>query len=254
MKTGVVIHGCNLHIENWRHVAWGDSPDRPGRIPQGILVALRFDAEVIVMGTGASEAPFHFGESDDEAPIAEAEYARRYLSEFFDELRQFRVINEELKRSGPESFPAWRESLLEKIVLDVRSRNTLEEIENASAIFLERGIGQIVLVSSPSHVVRCLRDAAGLYAREPHFAHLQCNLLATPSVTCYEGSTPDDVVVVEPPHRPDRHVLPTHRRIQRMLDLQQMAGGELVNLIEDFDELLQHYEHLMFQRGKSRGP
>ena len=90
-----------------------------------------------------------------------------------------------------------------------------------------------------------LRDAAAIFAAEPRFRSFQQHLLASPSVTCYEGSLPGDVVVVEPPHRPDRHVLPTHRRIQRMLDLQRMSESELVALIEDFDQLLQRYEHRM---------
>ena len=64
MKTGVLVHGCNLHIENWRYVAWGDPPHHLGRITQGILTALEFDACVIVFGTGASEKVFNLGESD----------------------------------------------------------------------------------------------------------------------------------------------------------------------------------------------
>jgi hypothetical protein len=245
MKTGVVIHGCNLHIENWLHVAWGDPPNRPGRIPQGILVAHRFDAAVIVMGTGASSEPFHFGDDpdDDEVPLPEAEYSLRYLTDYFDDLAGFRPLQQSLGTADSESFIAARRSLLERIQLDLKSQNTIEEIHNASEIFLDHEVEQVVLVSSPSHIVRCLRDAAALYASHSRFARYRCNLLACPSVTCYEGSTPADVVVIEPPHRPDRHVLPTHRRIQRMLELQRTSGEGLVALIEDFDQLLQRYEH-----------
>ena len=63
MKTGVLVHGCNLNIENWRHVAWGDPPNEPGRIPQGLLVACQFQAECIVFGTGASKKEFRLGDS-----------------------------------------------------------------------------------------------------------------------------------------------------------------------------------------------
>jgi hypothetical protein len=249
MKTGVVIHGCNLHIENWRHVAWGDPPDHPGRIPQGVLTAARFDAEVVVMGTGASSEPFHFsGNQDEEQAIPEAEYSLRYLTECFDDLPRFSELEQAVGPAGTAEFAAFRERLASRIVLDVESKNTAGEIANASAIFLDAGVERVILVSSPSHVVRCLRDATALYASEERFARFRCNLFASPSVTCYEGSTPGDVVVIEPPHRPDRHVLPTHRRIQRMLDLQQMSGEELVHLIEDFDQLLQRYEHRLFNR------
>lgn len=249
MKTGILIHGCNLHIENWRHVAWGDPPHRTGRIVQGMLVAALHDPEVIVMGTGASQEPFHFSEHpEEEHPLPEAEYSLRYLRQFFDDLGRFEPVRRILADRADPSVASLR-PLLDRIQLDTRSRNTTEEIENASAVFLQRDVEQVILVSSPSHVVRCLRDAAHLYFRDPRFESFRCHLMASPSITCYEGSTPGDVVVVEPPHRPDRHVLPTHRRIQRMLELQKMPGGDVVSLIEDFDQLLQRYEHRHYQLG-----
>jgi hypothetical protein len=252
MKTGVVIHGCNLHIENWRHVAWGDPPDRIGRIPHGIVVAQRFDAEVVVMGTGASSEPFHFGNNpDDDLALPEAEYSLRYLQEFFSDVIEFRSAALQFGTTNSAEFVLAQARLLDRIVLDLNSRNTVEEICNAADIFLEREIEQIVLVSSPSHIVRALRDAAAIFARERRFARYRDNLLASPSITCYEGSTPDDVVVVEPPHRPDRQVLPTHRRLQRMLELQKMPHEDLVSLIEDFDQLLQRYEHRYYRNART---
>lgn len=249
MKTGVVIHGCNLHIENWRHVAWGDPPNRIGRIPHGIVIAHQFDAAAIVMGTGASREPFHFGEDpDDDVELPEAEYSLRYLKEFFSDAAEFESVQKQLGPSDSADFNKARDMLLSRVVLDLESQNTAEEITNAADIFLEREVERIILVSSPSHVVRALRDATDLFARVSRFARYRNNVLASPSVTCYEGSTPADVVVIEPPHRPDRHVLPTHRRIQRMLDLQKMSGDELVSLIEDFDQLLQRYEHRFYRR------
>jgi len=67
-----------------------------------------------------------------------------------------------------------------------------------------------------------------------------------PSITCYEGTDANDVVVVEPPHRPDRHVVPTHRRIQRMMMLQRLPQDQVTELIEEFDDLLQKYEDIYF--------
>ncbi len=252
MKTGVIVHGCNLQIENWRHVAWGDPPDHMGRIPQGMLVAHELDAEIIVFGTGASGKPFQFGDDpEDELPLREAEYSLKYLQEYFDQLASFAPLHEKLGAVGSPEFELARGNLLRRIVLDVESQNTIQEIENAATIFLEHGMEEVVLVSSPSHVVRCLRDAAALFAEQPRFHGLRHRIMAVPSITCYEGSTPGDVVVIEPPHRPDRHVLPTHRRIQRMLELQQMPNAEVVSLIEDFDDLLQRYEHRFFGDGQA---
>ena len=251
MKTGVIVHGCNLQIENWRHVAWGDPPDRLGRIPQGMLVASQIDADVIVFGTGASSKPFQFGDHpDDETPVLEAEYSLRYLEQYFDRLTHFEPLAKQLGEAGSPAFEEIRERLLSRVILDLKSRNTIDEITNATDIFLEHQVEQVVLVSSPSHIVRCLRDAAAIYSATPRFYRYRHQLAAVPAITCYEGSSPGDVVVVEPPHRPDRHVLPTHRRIQRMLELQRMSGEELVSLIDEFDDLLQRYEHRFFSAGQ----
>lgn len=246
MKTGIIVHGCNLNIENWRHVAWGDPPDHLGRIPQGILVALQMHADLIVFGTGASRKEYQFGDEDEEDELLEAEYSLRYLTDCFSQLANFPALQRVLGTPKIKAFAEKQKAVLSKIRVDLKSQNTREEIINASEIFLQEDVDVVVLVSSPSHVVRCLRDAADLYATEERFARFRCHLRAVPSVTCYEGSTPADVVVIEPPHRPDRHVLPTHRRIQRMLELQKMSNDELVSLIEDFDSLLQRYEHRFY--------
>lgn len=249
MKTGVLVHGCNLHIENWRHVAWGDPPHDLGRIPHGVLIAHQYNATVIVLGTGASHKPFRFGErKDSDRTLVEAEYGFEYLRKYFHQLSQFEVLRNRIPELAGDQIGSFKVGLLDRVVLDLNSRNTEEEILNAGDAFLKAGVERVFLVSSPSHVVRCLRDATATYVDQPRFAAFRHNLFASPSVTCYEGSTASDVVVVEPPHRPDRHVIPTHRRIQRMLTLQTLDHDDLVKLIEEFDDMLQRYEHRYFTR------
>lgn len=248
MKTGVLVHGCNLLIENWRHVAWGDPPNQLGRIPQGVLVAVEHDASTIVFGTGASNKTFRLGESDKTGQeLLEADYSLEYLKVHFESLAKFKVLVDRYPKLGtPEGLEEARESLLSRILVDTDSQNTVEEIRNAGEAFLERDIDRVILVSSPSHVVRCLRDATAIFHSEPRFARFANEIYACPSTTCYEGTSAGDVVVIEPPHRPDRHVVPTHRRIQRMLTLQKLSYDDLVSLIEEFDDLLQRYENRYF--------
>lgn len=248
MKTGVLVHGCNLLIENWRHVAWGDPPDQLGRIPQGVLVAMEHDASTIVFGTGASSKTFRLGDSDkQDQELLEADYSLEYLRSHFASLTKFRPIAQRFPNLTTENgVDEARENLLGRIVIDTDSQNTVEEIRNAGEIFLEHDIDRVILVSSPSHVVRCLRDAISIFHSEPKFARFANEIYACPSMTCYEGTSAGDVVVVEPPHRPDRHVVPTHRRIQRMLTLQKLNYDDLVSLIEEFDDLLQRYENRYF--------
>ena len=250
MKSGVLIHGCNLSIENWRHVAWGDPPIQIGRIPQGLLVASQTDAAIIVMGTGASQKKFQFGDStDSERVLTEAEYSLEYLRLYFDRLSRFDWLRDNVPDlRSPETVETFCESVLTRIILDTKSKNTVEEITNAGELFVQHNVDEVYLVSSPSHVVRCLRDAATIYQSDKRFSRFRHNVRAVPSTTCYEGTRPGDVVVIEPPHRPDRHVVPTHRRIQRMLALQKLPHEDLVELIDEFDDLLQEYENRFFNR------
>ena len=249
MKSGVLVHGCNLNIENWRYVAWGDPPHRLGRIPQGLLVVAQSQADVVVFGTGASKKTFQFGDSSKNGNmLLEAEYSLEYLRMYFDKLSKFDALREFFESRHCDSGSGTLSQFdLQKIILDTESQNTIQEIYNAGVIFAESGVERVFLVSSPSHVVRCLRDASEIYGTDERFAGFRHNLRAVPSITCYEGTTAGDVVVVEPPHRPDRHVVPTHRRIQRMLALQRLDHEDLVQLIEEFDDLLQKYENRYFQ-------
>ena len=133
---------------------------------------------------------------------------------------------------------------MSRLELDLESMNTVEELGNGGEIFSRHGVERVVLVSSPSHIVRCLRDAASIFQRDDdRFSEYRFRIFANPSYTCYEGTDPDDVVVVEPPHRPDRHVVPTHRRIQRMMMLQKLPYEDVVELIQEFDDLLQKFEN-----------
>ena len=151
MKTGVLVHGCNLNIENWRHVAWGDPPNQLGRIPQGILVAAQTNADVIVFGTGASQKTFRLGESDKTGQVlSEAEYSLEYLKIHFSSLAKFDPLKSRIPELANEaSSKELADAMFDKIRLDVESMNTVEEIANAGKIFAELGVEQAILVSSP---------------------------------------------------------------------------------------------------------
>ena len=163
-----------------------------------------------------------------------------YLKSHFAELAKFEPLKKHFSDSGVESL---RKRIFDSLVLDLESHNTVDEIVNAGVCFAELGVEKVVLVSSPSHIVRCLRDATSIYQTDSRFAAFRNRILANPSVTCYEGTSASDVVVVEPPHRPDRHVVPTHRRIHRMMMLQKLDHKTLLQLIEEFDDLLQKFEN-----------
>lgn len=177
MKTGVLVHGFNLHAENWENIVWGKPPFFLGRVPKGVLVALEEKADIMVFGTGASE-------KDGKK---EAEYTRNYLVEHFSELAKFsafrNIILEEAKKIIGEISK-----------LELKSQNTVQEISYAGEIFKEVGVGKIILVSSPAHSPRCLRDALAIIDG--------LDISVRPSQTSWGDIK--DVIVLEPPSGPMR--------------------------------------------------
>ena len=202
MKTGVLIHGCNLHAENWRHLAWGEAPGQMGRIPQGLLAAMTMDAEVVVFGTGASRKRFDFpGSPHTGEVLLEAEFTKAFLESRIDDLFQFKAWSDACPARTQTEWDSLKQSLLGRIRLDTESSNTVGELRAAGNIFVENECKRVVLISSPTHLVRVLRDASKVYQGDRRYESFQDHLLAMPCTTCYEGSTVADVVVVEPPHR-----------------------------------------------------
>ena len=230
--------------------AVGDHPNDFGRIPLGVLLAYEFDASVVVFGTGASQKEYQFGDQS-KGILFEAQFACEMLKDHFNELEKFKIFEHRCGTIRDEKTrEAIKEKFLKNLVLDVESKTTDREIERAGQEFVKHKVNHVILVSSPTHIVRCLRDAMTIYHADTQFASFRDNVTAVPSITCYDGTSAKDVVIIEPPHRPDRHVIPTHRRMQRMLTLHKLPYEELVRLIEEFDDLLQRYENKYFKLKK----
>ena len=101
-------------------------------------------------------------------------------------------------------------------------------------MFLEAGLERMILVSSPTHISRCVRDAYTAL-EEPRFARLRYQLFATPSDSSYLGSRAEDVVIFEPPHRADRHSAPIHLNVSRIL---RIPPAELDGFLQRLDRML----------------
>ncbi|MCY3714676.1 MAG: YdcF family protein [Gemmatimonadetes bacterium] len=201
-KTGVLVHGYNLHAALWEDVAWGTPPERIGRVPMGVFVALSEQADVMVFGSGASEKD----------GLLESEAAVRLLWDRFDELAGFAVFKGwESELTRPAAAGGFRQRIESMLHLDRASKNTRDEIAHAGRIFVDRNVERVILVSSPTHLPRCLRDACAVYGEDGAMSGLLRELYAAPSVTGYPGYSADDVTIFEPPHRPDRPDHPGYR-------------------------------------------
>ncbi len=195
-RVGIWVHGFLLQAEVWKEVVWGKPPDLLGRVPKAVLVALEEDAILLGFGTGASE-------KDGKK---EAEFIRDYLLEHFFELAQFSAFR------GIDLVKA-RERIKRISVLEIRSKNTKEEAEFAIDILEEHGIEKLFMVSSPVHLPRCMRD----YCVALEKKRSKILIYATPSQTYWGGPMLSDLVIIEPPHRPDDSTGDTRVKIAKML-------------------------------------
>lgn len=225
MKAAVIVHGLHLHAAQWEHIVWGDpAKGIYGRAAAGLREALRFDAPFIIFGTGAS---FKDGMSEAEHTHA---VARRRIAEL-----------PEFAHMGKEAAQAWLDAhtLLETTALDTRT-----EIEADARIALSQGCDALVLVSSPVHIMRAHKTALALFAHQGDLAPFRHNLFAVASDLNYEHTKVEDVVIVEPQHRPDRPHVPFHEtlrglwRFMRRPDLAPALNKALKDVIDDYEKRL----------------
>lgn len=218
MKTAVLIHGCHLQAKNWENIVWGEPKYNVfGRAARGIKIAIEERAELIYWGTGASEKD----------GLKESQYTFNYAISHAQQLAEF------------QGFDIHEIDFLieSKSFIDIESQNTTQEVMNAMEMCRGKGVTRLILVSSPTHIARCLQSAERVRA-EGGFESL--NILATASDTCFANSTPADVLIVEPPHRGDRAEIPLHLTLKlamfaRKLDDEkaQKFNDDLFAFLED---------------------
>ena len=212
MKTAILIHGCHLQAKGWEDIFWGDPKNGIfGRGSKGIQLAVRKQAGLIYWGTGASECD----------GVVESQYSFNHAITHAPEVMDF---------SGLDVYEA--ESILRPIsYIDTVSQTTPQEVEKAMVLCRSEGMNQLILVSSPTHIARCLQSAEKVRAGG-NFSGLE--VVATASDTCFADSTPADVLIVEPPHRGDRAEIPLHKTLKLAMFARKLDEGKA----EEFNKRL----------------
>ena len=194
--TAVLVHGFHLQAEEWEAVVFGEGKQL-GRVPKGILEAIKRDASLIIFGTGAS----HTAEG-----VKEGQYI----------LNQALTNKlEDLARRAGKTARALAEYLKRVALVDTRSLNTFDEIAGAMEVCRREKISELVLVSSPDHIGRCVTYACDMRAKIPD-SPMVCGV---PSDRCFAHSTAADVVIFEPPHRGDRPKVPIHKTVAGIIPI-----------------------------------
>jgi len=144
-RVGVLVHGFDLGGEDWEQVVWGSPKEgRLGRVSHGLLLAGRFDATVVLLGSGGT---------CDENGVSEAVWTRSHALAHVSDLAAQPYAN----------VGAIRRMLKRRVILLEDARNTLDELEAARVLFRRHSIDTVIVVSSPTHAPRCLRDAARVF-------------------------------------------------------------------------------------------
>ena len=213
----VAIHGCHLQADEWRNIVFGEE-EKWGRVPTGVLAALEHQATLVYWGTGASSIDTPSGK------MLEGEYT--FSQSLGPELEK---ISARVGKSAKELH-----AYLSRVsVVNRDSKNTAEEVSAAIRECQARGIKNLILVSSPTHIARCLQTAC-IFAENARnqakraaaqlakagspeeLRHLREEakkaddlyksipaIYARPSETCYAGAKAKDIVIFEPKHRAD---------------------------------------------------
>ena len=222
MPIGVLIHGCHLQATGWEDIVWGD-PEKGilGRIPKALQVAHDRRADLIYWGTGASEKD----------GLTEAAYTFNYAVQRAGSLPPFK---------GLDVYQV--QSLLQKTAfIDLETQNTKQEIKRCLGVCHARDISTLILVSSPTHIGRCITEAEVL--RAAGYAK-GINIEATASDTCYANSAPSDVLILEPPHRGDRPDVPFYKTLRRVNRFRK-EHGTAEKLNKELNALFDRFEPLV---------
>lgn len=188
---GVLILSYNVLEPNWEHTVWGFPPDKPGRLVKGAAVMMEEDSKIVVITGGAGEKE---GKS-------EAQWMKDRLYQGLEKLKEF-IVYPVLQKYSAEEI---KRKLDESLILEETAKNTAENMAKTGAIFNEAGVEKVIIVTSPDHISRALRDAIQFWNKD--YPRLAMNVYGTPSVTFYSARTPEDeeiaqmknVVIAEPP-------------------------------------------------------
>lgn len=219
MRTAILIHGRHLGTDAWERIIWGQ-PQKGifGNAAKGVRLAMQEHAELIYWGTGSSRKD----------GTIESQYIFEYAVAHGSELPEFKG----------QDAAAVMATLKPISYIDLGGQNTAQEVARAVQICLERGIERLIMVSAPTHIARCLGEAQKLRATGV-LGDLE--IFATGSDVPYANSSPDDVVIIEPPHRGDLPKWQTYRYTRAIFEILKKGDVIFAKFLSDFGELLKKY-------------
>ena len=215
----IVVHGLHQDAPQWLDCMWGNpSKNIYGRASRALRISEKYSSALLFLGGGGIV---------DGLGVSVAQATRELIlqkaSEMYD--CSFDV--------GSCPYKTLHDRLLE----DVAASNTQEEIENAFEVCRRQSVPKIILVSSPTHIARCLQEA--LVVKE-NFGY-DVAIQACPSDVNYVGTSASDVVVIEPPHLPEAPHEPFHLLVRRVIPFMK-AREKGHDFADEFEKLILRHE------------
>lgn len=194
---------------NWSAVCWGHPPSHLGRGPAALKTALDLDADHLIFGMGGGKADWVAEAPDPIYPI---------LLSNVDELTRFDAFT-------PARRDAAQEMLSNRVVFAPDANgSTMGELHGLKRLLSELGVETLVLVSSPDHLPRCLRDAQRVFE-----SRHELSIQGAMAQTMATDALPE---IVEKPHRPDRPADDLHATTKRLLGLPANERRRLLDVID----------------------
>ena len=231
VKTGILVHGKHPETSRFDYLMWGDPPNRLGCLPTMIFAALEEGIDnigAVIIGTGATKFNGLF----------ESEYIKSLIQNNLARLNEFPKISTHRNFLDNE-VTLKLSSLVDGIICEKTSKNTFNEVVAAASIFADAGIKKVIQISCGSHLPRCvlMQLQAKMMGKIPNDQHWY----SLADDTVYPGSTLNDVVVVEPPHRGDDPMLKVEKEI-RLNELVQLifkvSIEERIKLLKQIRKIL----------------
>jgi hypothetical protein len=182
-SVGVLIPGYHLKADQWENVVFGDIENkRLGRVSTAIEEAIKRKAAFIFWGAGGSET---------ENGLKESEYTYQQATG-----PKLKLLAWHVKKDSDELY-----RYLQRVsFLETSAKDTAGEIRSAVKECELRGIKELILVSSPTHLPRCMKEACLLKEQSPD---ISVTFYGRASDTCFANTHAADVTIIEPPHRSD---------------------------------------------------
>lgn len=195
-RTGILLHVYHLEALEWERLVWGDpATDELGtgtKLIECLLdIPLGQDVQVVIY-SGPSQ-------KDN---LTEGAYTKKFLLDRLATIQDFPRLQAKLDALPDGAYEVFTQRM-QAITLGPVIANTTAEVRQAAALFA--GCDQVFQIAIANHAPRCL--LAQVAARQAGTIPKHQQWYVLPSDICFAGTSPHDVVVLEPPHRGDDPML-----------------------------------------------